>query len=162
MGISSADGKCFFTFLKSNVEPPSMKSEYTKSEGPYTRVDKTKMLKVLERLFVSNKSSTVTGVELSLNGFADSACIDMSLLTSLKSCEKFNCSRVNDPSEESVTHVIDYRILKSILSSFGSDKEVRLHINEDTKFFKVYNGGEVDGHKYILAGIGSYSKVIRQ
>lgn len=162
IGITNSDGKHFFTFLKSNIEPPTMRTEYTRSEGPYTRVDKKKMLKVLERLFVSNKSTSTMGVEITLNGEGQTACIDMSPLTSLKSCEKFNCVRVDDPSSESVEHVIDYRILKSILSSFETDREVRLHINEDTKFFKVYNGGEVDGNKYILAGIGSYSKVIRQ
>lgn len=159
-GICSEDGKMFFTSLKSTVEPPNIPKEYIKSEGPYTTINKDDLLKVSERLLVSSGSST--GIEMSLCSTGADAYLELTSIANLKSTERVKCSRVNDPSGDDVKHVLDFRLLKAVLTSFDCDKDIRMHINDDKKFFKVYNGGEVNGQKYILAGIGTYAKIVRQ
>jgi hypothetical protein len=162
IGVESVDGTMHFSCLKSNSDPVSISKDYTRSEGPYVEVDKNKLLKILDRLIVSSTSVSSGGIELVVSGQGESACIDMSLVSTAKVTENFPCSRVKDDGADSVSHVVDYKIFKSILSSFETDKKTRLHISGDSKFYKVYNSGEISGNKYVLAGIGSYAKVIRQ
>lgn len=160
-GVSNTDGSMYYSFLKSNIEPVPVPKEHIKSEGPYVTVEKNQILKVTDRLMASTTTSMGAGVELVLSDKGDTARIDISLVSDLKSTESVPCVRCNDESDQDVSHVLDYRLLKSILNSFSSDKPVRLHINDDKIFFKIYNSGEVEGNKYVLAGIGSYAKIKR-
>lgn len=162
IGLESVDGMMHFSCLKSNSDPVSISKEYMKSEGPYVEIDKSKFLKILDRLVVSNTSMSSGGVELVVSGVGESACIDLNLVATAKVTENFPCTKVNDDSPDPVSHVVDYKIFRSILNSFSTDKAIRLHINDGSKFYKVYNSGEVFGNKYVLAGIGSYAKVIKQ
>lgn len=161
ISIRSMDGTAYYGFLKSSVDAPQMKTEYVKSEGPYTRIEKNKFIKILDRVAVSATTSTGTGIEVNLSGTGEASFIDLSIVSNLKSIERLPCVRIND-TDEVHHHILDYKIFKTILSSFDSDKEVRLHINDSARFFKIYNNGEINGNKYILAGIGSYSKVLKQ
>jgi hypothetical protein len=161
-GVSTLDGSMYYSSLKSNVEPVPVPKEHIKSEGPYITVDKNQILKVTDRLMASTNSTIGAGVEMILSGTGSNAVVDISLVSDLKSIESIPCVRCNDESDRDVSHVVDYRLLKSVLNSFDTDKSVRLHINDDKIFFKIYNSGEIEGNKYILAGIGSYAKVKRQ
>jgi hypothetical protein len=161
-GFESADGSMHFSCLKSNVDPPDIPRGYMKSEGAYTKINKDSLLKVIDRLTVSSASTASSGVELILTGAKENAVLSINLVSTLKVTESFPCERVDDDSEEDVSHVVDYKIFKSVLGSFDTDTEVRLHINDGSKFYKVYSSGEMAGNKYILAGIGSYAKIVRQ
>jgi hypothetical protein len=162
IGVESSDGAMYFSCLKSNIDTPNIPKEHIKSEGPYTTVDKNTLIKVIDRLMVSNTSSSNYGIELQLTGAGSDATLNINLVSSLKVTESFPCTRVNDDSSEEVSHVVDYKIFKSILTAFDADKEVRLHINEEAKFYKVYSSGEVKENKYVLVGIGSYAKIVKQ
>lgn len=159
LGIESEDGSVYYSALKSNVEAPDIMKDYIKSEGAYTKIDKSRLIKVIDRLMVTS-SNLNTGVILSLDGKEESALLTCSVVGSEKSKELFNCQRIND-GEDKIDHLVDYHLFKSILSSFDTKDEVRLHINDkDSKFFKIYNNGDVKGNKYILAGIGAYSRLV--
>jgi hypothetical protein len=161
-GISTLDGSMYYSSLKSNVEPVPVPKEHIKSEGPYVTVDKNQILKVTDRLMASTSSTIGAGVEMMLSGTDSNARIDISLVSDLKSIESVPCVRCNDESDQDISHVVDYKLFKSVLNSFDTDKPIRLHINDEKIFFKIYNSGEVEGNKYILAGIGSYAKIKRQ
>jgi len=160
VGVYTQDKSTRYSFLKSNVEPPDIPTNRIKSEGPFTLVDKDALIKVLDRLVVSRPTAKGSGIEISLKGAGEDSYIDLGLVSNLKVTERFDCARVNDESPDEVSHVVDYVMFKSILSSFEAKKQVRLHINDESKFYKVYNSGEINGNKYISAALGGYSKVI--
>jgi hypothetical protein len=162
IGVESLDGRCYFSFLKSNLEAPSIPSEYLKSLGAYTLIDKNKLLKVAERAIITNSSASMVGLELTLSGTGDTADLEVKLVSNRVAIETITCSRVNDENEEPISHVLDFRMLKSVLNSFTTTDEVRLHINENNRFFKVYSKGTLDGQVYVIAGVGAYGKVVSQ
>jgi hypothetical protein len=161
IGVESVDGSMHYSCLKSNTDPINIPKEHIKSEGPYVKIEKNRLLKILDRLMVNSTASS-GGVEIIVSGQGESACLEINLISSTKTTESFPCHRMNDDDSDPISHVVDYRIFKSILSSFSTDKEVRLHINDSNRFYKIYNSGEISGNKYILAGIGSYAKIIKQ
>jgi hypothetical protein len=162
IGVESSDGTMHYSCLKSNSDPVSIPKEHIKSEGPHIKIDKNKLMKVIDRLMVSNTSVSSSGVELIISGQGDDACMTVNLISSMEITESLPCTRVDDDNSEPVSHVVDYRIFKTILNSFDTDKEVRLHVCDSNRFYKIYNSGEINNNKYILAGIGSYAKIIKQ
>lgn len=162
IGIESSDGMMYFSCLKSNIDTPNIPKEHIKSEGAYTTINKNGLIKVVDRLMVSNTSISNYGIELQLTGSGENSILNINLLSTLKITESFPCVRVNDENGQDTTHVVDYKIFKSILTAFDTDKEVRLHINDEAKFYKVYSSGEIAGEKYVLVGIGSYAKIVKQ
>jgi hypothetical protein len=85
----------------------------------------------------------------------------MELVSNLKSTETLECSRLNETEYITSEHVVDYTLFKSILSSF-EDKDIKLYINDNNRFFKISSNGEIDTIKYLAIGLGSYSKVVKQ
>jgi hypothetical protein len=159
VGIESPDGKFYFSFLKSTLESPKIPKEYLKSEGAYTRIDKSRLLKLSDRVLIASNSMAGAGLELVLSGVGESACLEIKLLSTRTAVEAMTCIRVND-TDQTINHVVDHRMLKAVVGSFETDKEIRLHINDQNKFFKIYSSGEVDNQKYVLAGVGTYAKII--
>jgi len=159
IGIETEDGSVFFSCLKSGVESPKINSDLLKGESPYTLIDKNKLLKVLDRLVASTNSSVGAGVEFILSGVNENASISFTLISNLKTIEQMDCVRVKDSENEDITHVLDFKLFSGILGSF-ENKDIRLYINDTGKFFKVTSSGEINGYKYMSAGVGSYSKVI--
>ena len=159
IGIESQDGTIYFSFLKSNIESPAIPKEHIKSTPPYTVVDKNVLLDTVDVLTSGITTAVPTGIKVIVSGSGDSASLDLKLLATLESEDTITCKRVDEKNEE-VTHIIDYLLLRTILRSFETDQEIRLHINEDKTFFKMYNSGEVGGHKYLLAAVGAYSRVV--
>jgi DNA polymerase III sliding clamp (beta) subunit (PCNA family) len=162
VGVESMDGKYYFSFLKSTLEAPSIPKEYLKSEGAYTVINKDRLLKVSERAIITNNSTSMVGIELTLSGTGDTADLEVKLLSNKVAIETVTCSRVNDENDQPISHVLDFRMLKSVLSSFTTTEDIRLHINENNRFFKVYCKGTVDGQVYVIAGVGAYGKVVSQ
>lgn len=162
VGVESMDGTHYFSFLKSTLEAPNIPKEYLKSEGPFTLVDKSKLLKVAERSIVTNNSASMVGIELVLSGAGDDANLQVKLVSKREAIETINCSRQNDDNSDPVSHVVDFRMLKAVLSSFDTKEDVRLHINDASRFFKVYSKGKVNDESYILAGVGAYAKIVSQ
>jgi hypothetical protein len=162
VGLESMDGKSYFSFLKSTLEAPSIPKEYLKSEGAYTLIDKDRLIKVSERTVITNSSASAVGVELVLSGSGDKATLEVKLVSKRVAVETLTCSRIDDPSSDPVSHVIDFRMLKAILGSFSTDDKVRFHINDNSRFFKVYCKGKVGNETYVLAGVGAYAKIVSQ
>jgi len=162
VGLESMDGKCYFSFLKSTLEATSIPKEYLKSEGAYTLIDKDRLIKVSERTIITNSSASSVGVEITLSGAGDKANLEVKLVSKRVAVETITCTRVDDTSSESVSHVIDFRMLKAILGSFSTDENVRFHINDNSRFFKVYCKGKVGDETYVLAGVGAYAKIVSQ
>ncbi len=162
VGIESMDGRHYFSFLKSTLEATSIPKEYLKSEGAYTLIDKDRLIKVSERTIITNSSVSAVGVELTLSGVGDKATLEVKLVSKRAAVETLNCTRVDDTNNEPISHVIDFRMLKSILTSFSTDENVRLHINENSRFFKVYCKGKVGDETFVLAGVGAYAKIVSQ
>lgn len=162
VGIESIDGKCYFSFLKSTLEAPNIPKEYLKSEGAYTLVDKDRLMKVSERAIITNNSASMVGIELTLSGSNDSASLEVKLVSKKTAIETVSCSRMDDSNTDPVSHVIDFRMLKSILNSFSTKDSVRLHINDNGRFFKIYSKGKVGDETYVLAGVGAYAKIVSQ
>lgn len=150
----------YFTALKPAAEPPSVPTELIKSEGPHCVVDRKLLMKHLDRLAVSHTGIPgVIGINITVGGSGDSSYIDMSLQSS-KSTERVPCKRVDDDNQEPVKHIVEYKILKSILSSFEHGESIRLHINEeDGKSFKAYDKGIIGEDQFVAIGIGGYAKL---
>jgi len=161
IGVESLDGRFYFSFLKSTLEAPKIPKEHLKSEGAYTLIDKNRLLKVSERAIISNDSASLVGLELTLSGSGESANLEVKLLSTKVAIETLTCNRVDD-GDQSVAHVVDFRMLKAVLGSFDTKEDIRLHINDQNKFFKVYCRGDVEGEKFILAGVGAYAKIVSQ
>lgn len=159
IGVESLDGNCYFSFLKSKLDSQKIPVEHLKSEGAYTKIDKDRLLKVSERATITNSSATQVGLELTLTGSGDSSSLEIKLVSKKEAIETMTCSRVND-GDQAYSHIVDFRMLKAVLGSFSTKEEIRLHINDNNKFFKIYSKGEVDGEKYILAGVGAYAKIV--
>lgn len=162
IGVESVDGRYYFSFLKSTLEAPSIPGDYLKSLGAYTLVDKNKLLKVAERAIITNNSASMVGLELTLSGTGNTAELEVKLVSNRVAIETISCSRVDDDNDQPISHIVDFRMLKSVLNSFATTGDVRLHINENNRFFKVYCKGLLDGQVYVLAGVGAYGKVVNQ
>jgi len=159
VGLTTEDGRVFFSCLKSGVESPKINTDLIKGDSAYTLIDKNKLLKTLDRLTASNTSSAGAGIQYELTGVNENASISFHLISNLKAVEQMDCIRVNDEDNQEVSHVLDFKLFKGILSSFG-EKGINLYINDASKFFKVTYKGDIEGTKYLAAGIGSYSKVV--
>lgn len=159
VGLTTEDGRVFFSCLKSGVESPKINTDLIKGDSAYTLIDKNKLLKTLDRLTASNTSSAGAGIQYELTGVNENASISFHLISNLKAVEQMDCIRVNDEDNQEVSHVLDFKLFKGILSSFG-EKGINLYINDASKFFKVTYKGDTEGTKYLAAGIGSYSKVV--
>jgi hypothetical protein len=151
----------YFSALKPAAEPPTMPKNHLRSEGAYTLVDRKDFINHLDRLVISNTGNPgVIGVTMTVGGIGDSAYLDLSLVSS-KSVERFSCQRVDDENTSPVSHMVEYRILKSVIGSFGHGDKIRLHINEEGgKMFKAYDKGTVKDDAYICVGIGGYVKMV--
>jgi len=150
----------YFSALKPAAEPPTVPTDHLKSEGPHTVVDRKLLLSHLDRLAISDTGTMgVIGVEVTLGGIGDSAYLDLSLLSS-KSVERVPCQRADDENTESVTHIVDYKIMKSVLGSFEHNDRIRLHINDEGgKSFKAYDKGKINDNSFVTVGIGGYAKL---
>jgi hypothetical protein len=162
IGVESIDGNHYFSFLKSTLETLSIPKEHLKSEGAYTLIDKDRLLKVSERAIISSNSASLVGLELTLSGTGEGAELEVKILSSKKAIETLKCSRMDDTNDKPISHIVDFRMLKAVLNSFSTKDDIRLHINDNNKFFKVYCKGDVNGEKYILAGVGAYAKIVSQ
>jgi DNA polymerase III sliding clamp (beta) subunit (PCNA family) len=162
VGVESVDGTFYFSFLKSTVEATSIPKEHLKSTGAYTKVDKNRLLKVAERALITNSSTSMVGLELTLSGSKEDSILELKLVSNKVAVETITCNRIDDDSDQPLSHIVDYRMLKAVLNSFTTKDEVRLHINDQNRFFKVYSKGEVEGETYVLVGVGAYAKIVSQ
>jgi len=156
-GISINDS-VYFSCLNSTIESPKIMTDLIKGDAPYTKIDKNALKKAMERLTVS--STTAAGITLKLEG-TEQATLEMELISNLKNVETLNCTRLNETEYLTTEHVIDYSLFKSIMSSF-EDKDIKLYINDTSRFFKINSSGEIETIKYLAIGLGSYSKVVKQ
>lgn len=159
IGVESIDGTCYFSFLKSTLDSTKIPVDYLKSEGAYITIDKNRLIKICERAIITNNSQTMVGLDLTLSGSGENGSLEVKLVSTKEAIETINCERVND-SDEDIYHTVDFRLLKAVLGSFSSKEDVRLHICDKNKFFKVYCKGTVDDEKFILAGVGTYAKIV--
>jgi DNA polymerase III sliding clamp (beta) subunit (PCNA family) len=159
VGFSNAAGNIYFSFLKSAVDTPKIKKDMIKSEGPHVEVDKTSLMKCLDRLVITSKDLAATGIELTLSGVGSDAKLTMTMIGNLKCTETLSCVRVDDDNED-VTRTVSYKLFKTVLSSFSSDGLLQLFIDNQKPFFKLYKTGEEYDNKFISVGIGSYSRVV--
>lgn len=162
IGIESVDNAKYFSFLKSRMDSPELSRDHLKSIEPYVSIDKNDLLKVIERVIISSTSTLGIGIKFILSGKDENASLEIELVTKKnKSIEVIPCIR-KDENEETLEHVVDYKLFKSIIGSFNTKEKIRFHICDNTKLFKIYNKGEVDEQKYILAGIGTFAKIVRK
>ena len=161
--IKTEDTGVYFSCLKSTIEAPKINLDYLKKEGPYTDINKSELIKKLNRLAVAKTAATGLGIEITLSGAGDTSYLDMALLSNLKAKERIQCKRVNDPSTADVTHILDYKLFLTEISSFLQDN-INLYINESSAFFRVHEviKDEEAGLKYITVGVGSYSRIIKK
>ena len=161
IGLESTDGKFYFSALKSNVEAPKINKEYIISSEPYVEIDKNRLMKVSDRVVINSASAAMIGLDVTLTGSGDDSLLELKLVSNtVESVEVINCSRKGD-TDEKVTHIIDHKLLRTILGSFTTEKDIRFHICDKAKFWKVYTTGEIGKEKYIISGIGTYAKVVR-
>lgn len=161
IGVISSDGKYYFSFLKSTIETSEIPRHYLKSEGPYTLVDKNRLIKIADRVIITNNSTTIVGLNLKLSGSGDQSLLEIKLVSNREAIETMECKRVND-GKKIFEHIVDYRMLIPILNAFDTKEDVRIHINDNGKAFKIYSKGEIEKEKYILVGVGTYAKIERQ
>jgi hypothetical protein len=159
IGVESVDGAYYFSFLKSTLESTKIPVDYLKSEGAYVSIDKNRLIKICERAIITNNSQTMVGLDLTLSGSGESSSLEVKLVSTKEAIETINCERVND-SDEDICHTVDFRLFKAVLGSFTTKEDIRLHICDKNKFFKVYCKGVVDDEKFILAGVGTYAKIV--
>ena len=161
IGVESSDGKFYFSSLKSNVEAPKINKDYVVSSEPYITIDKTRLMKVSDRVVINSPSAAMIGLDTVLSGSGEDGQLELKLVSnSVESVEVINCNRVGD-TDEKIDHIIDYKLLRTLLGSFNAEEDIRLHICDKTKFWKVYSSGAIDDNKYIVSGIGTYAKVVR-
>jgi DNA polymerase III sliding clamp (beta) subunit (PCNA family) len=160
LSIQAEDGRWSFSVLKSSIEASKIMTDFIKTDDPYTKIDKNNLMSAIDRVAVSSSAITGAAMEMILTGKDTESILSLNLISDLKSVEEVSCEKVKDTSEEPISHVIEYKLFKSILDSVeGSD--LKLFINVDSKFFRIISVGESCGAKYLIAGIGSYSKLIR-
>jgi hypothetical protein len=153
--------RMYFSALKPAMEPPTALTQHVKSEGAYTSVERSVLMKHLDRLVASHTGpADAIGVQVTLGGAGDSSYLDLSLVSS-KSVERVPCARVDDASAEDITHTVDYKVFKAVLGSLEYSERIRLHINdESSKMFKAYDKGTIDKESFIEVGIGGYVKAV--
>lgn len=150
----------YFTCLKSGTEPPKINTEFIKGDNAYSLINKTKLTKSLDRLSASASASTGAGIEIKLSGKNEDGVVTLNLISNLKTREQVECVRVNDQENMEIEHVLDYKLFKTILASFN-DNDLKVYINDTGKFFKIASTGKIKNIKYLTAGIGAYSKVVK-
>lgn len=160
-GIKCDETGILFTWLKSNVKAAEMPRQYLNSKRPFTVVRRDLLSKSLERLCSTSTSKLGAVIKVTLEGEKSDAHIDLSLVSELESVESIPCIREEEGSSK-VEHILDHKLLKAVLSSFPTKDNIRLHINEDTKFLKVYHAGEIEGQKYTAIGIGAYARILKK
>lgn len=154
------ENQFFFGFLKSDIVPPKMPLDFLKKDGPFTRVNKNVLVKRLDRLVVANTSLGRVGIKIKLSGFKTDSKISLSLLDELESTEEITCERMNDESDEEFDHIVEYKMLKEMISVFSSGEDIDFYINKSDRAFKIYEVGRVEQEKYIAVGAGSYARVV--
>jgi hypothetical protein len=152
-------GSVFFSYLKAVADPPPMPNKYLKAEGPYLKLKKQDLVRVLERIIVSMSQAQGSGIELTVGGKGAQAYLDVGLITSLKSRERIECERV-DESDGEVKHVVEYKQFKTMLDSLSGEDAIHLYVNDDSRSFKIYDKGMLGDNKYITVSVGGYSKVV--
>ncbi len=161
IGIESLDGKYFCACLKSNIQTTDVPKNYLVSKGPYTVIDKKALIKVLDRIAVVGISLSIKSIKMTLSGSGEGAHIDISSIVNLKSTERLACKRSDDSSEE-ITHVLDYKMLRTLLTSFDSIEEVKFYINDEGKFYKICCVNKLGAFEYGIVAIGAYSRIIEK
>jgi DNA polymerase III sliding clamp (beta) subunit (PCNA family) len=161
--IKTEDSQVYFSCLKSTVEAPKINLDYLKKDGPYTEINRTDLIKKLNRLTVSKLSTNSAGIEMTLSGAGDTASLELALLSNLKAKEKIGCKRVDDTSTQDVSHIVDYKLFLTEISSF-LEENIHLYINASNASFKIHEvtKDEEKGLKYITVGVGSYSRIIKK
>lgn len=160
-GIKTSEGSVVFSCLKSDIAVPEVKRDLANTKGTYCVIRRAAFIENLDRLGALEKTGNSFGVQMNLRGSGDDAQLEMNLVSSLKSKEILPCKRVDDSSEE-VEHIIDNKLIRGIVASFNNE-EVRLYINSpESKMFKVYEKGELEGAEYHSFAIGAYSRVLRK
>lgn len=161
IGIESLDGKFYCACLKSNIQTLDLPKAYLTSKGPYTIIDKKALIKVLDRIAVVSMSVNVKVLQMTLNGSGEDAYIDVSSIINLKSTERIPCKRF-DESTEPITHCVDYKMFRTILTSFDSNDDVKFYINEDGKSYKICCVNKLGAFEYGLVAVGAYSRIIKK
>lgn len=159
-GLRTSDNSVVFSCLKSDTPSPEVKRDLANTKGAYCLINRKMFIDNLDRLAALEKTGRSFGVQINLNGSGDNSYLEMNLVSSLKSKEVLPCKRVDENTEE-VEHVIDNKLIRSIMSSFNNE-EIRLYINDIGKMFKIYEKGEVSGSEYHSFAIGAYSRVLRK
>lgn len=162
-GIETVDGNKHFSYLKSNNPSPVIPKENAVSKGAYILVDKKELQKSLERLRISHVSPLGAGIKFTVKGEGEEGVLESTLLSNEKSVETVPCTRIDNGDAEEIERIILFDLFKAVLWSFNSENQIKLHINDldNSKFFKVYDSGEVDGEKYVLVGIGTYARILK-
>lgn len=162
IGIESIDDTKYFSSLKSRMDSPELSRDHLKSSEPYVLIDKNDMLKIIERVIISSTSTLGIGLKFILSGKGENASLEIELVSKKnKSIEVIPCDR-KDESDETIEHIVDYKLFKSIIGSFTTKEKIRFHICDNNKLFKIYNKGEIDKQKYILAGVGTFAKIVKK
>lgn len=166
ISVESDDGSCKIYMTKSRYLPPEMPKQYIKVKGdPYTVVVRDQMIKSIDRSTVASyaKLGTPMGVQLTLSGTGSDSKLKTDMITNtLKTIDTIPCERVADDEGEEITNLIEYKLFKTILSSFSKEGETRLYINQpEVRFFKVYTKAEIEDISFAEIGVGSYSRRVR-
>jgi len=163
--IESEDGKFISHMLKSRSVPPDMPKQYIQVKGdPYTTVNREKLIKSIDRSTSASysKVGTPIGLQLTVSGSGEESTLKTDMITNaLKTIDSVECIRHDDGDGE-VSNLLDYKLFKTILSSFSKEGETRLYINQpDLKYFKIYAKGEIEGIPFAEVGVGAYSRRVR-
>lgn len=160
--VKTRDSQIFFSCLKSSVESPKISLDMLKKGDPYTVIERVALNKKIKRLLAAKTALVGSGIELTLDGAGDNATLQLALLANLKAQETVQCSRVDDPTTEDITHIVDCKLFQSIIDSF-EDKNISLYINTQLPYFKIHEvfKNEENDTKCMKVGVGSYSRIVK-
>lgn len=158
--IISDETKVYFSFLKSTIPTPKMQLDFLKRSGPYTKTKHSDLIKSIQRLLSTRSGINLmsSGINLKLSGAGANSVIELSLMSNLKAKERISCERVDDNSDEDITHIIHANLFQKIIESFKSDI-INLYINTESPSFKICDIVEEDGKKFMNVAVGSFSRV---
>lgn len=163
--FDSIDGESFrLTVLKSDVELIPARKEYMTPEGPYVTIDKNDLIKMVDRIVLSDDTAATEAIPACIRVSAGSASeLTMELMNdSTPAIDSIVVQRFGDNNDEEIEVGVDLRSIKIMLKAMGSPDEFRLYIcDSKLRYFRMLglsNNGS--GGKRVEIAVCAYGRVV--
>lgn len=157
--ITSPDGRRALVMPTTRKKPPVVPLEYLKDMGDYFQMDIREAVRGIDRISSSNynTASTLTGVDLFLEGGPEDSKLKMTLDAD-KASQTFPVRRSGGPDME---RCLSVKTLHKMLKMFQKSKESRIYMGEsDTRYIRFFDKREVNGIAGAFVAVCAYLRKV--